>query len=523
MKHPPLFWFAGVAILFLASVLRFVNLEMSPGWYTDEATHLEIVRHLLNGRIQYFTINQSTLLFSRLPLFELLLATAVSVFGYSMLTLRSLTASLGVLSVGVLIFVVWQMSKDQLLALLCGLLLAIFPQAVLYSRFGFSYNLLVPLLLLAVWGMWLYWDQQSQRGLILATVCLGLGLVSDLLMLAFVPPFLLFMGWVFVHRLKSVGEIGNLLKQVGWVMLVLLLPLGVFTAVSLWLSPPAFWFDLQFVLFRVSPSLDEQLHLLWQNGWHLGRMGWLLLGFVGLLWIRPFALRGLLFGFLLIPLFILGRTASLYSLGFYYMIPFLPFFALGVAGLIRYGGASVMACFHSTMFGNDATRINADWADFIRLFLSVILMSLIVFPIIDSVGQTWQKVIGGWQTEIDAFLLDGEDVQNTAVFLNQLVQDDDLIIASPTVGFLLDGQVADFQMGTAVKGINTPHLPANLPADRYAFNPEFAEAEIVVIDKLWHNWAQIHVPGVVEKMVEFQSKTPIFQAGDIVVYQNKTE
>lgn len=77
MKHRPLFWLAVCAILLLASLLRFVNLETNPGWYTDEATHLEVVRHLLNGRIQYFAINQSTLLFSRLPLFELLLATAV--------------------------------------------------------------------------------------------------------------------------------------------------------------------------------------------------------------------------------------------------------------------------------------------------------------------------------------------------------------------------------------------------------------------------------------------------------------
>ena len=59
-------------ILILAAYLRLANLAVNPAWYTDEGTHLDIVRHLLDGRVQYLAINQSSLLFSRLPLFELL-------------------------------------------------------------------------------------------------------------------------------------------------------------------------------------------------------------------------------------------------------------------------------------------------------------------------------------------------------------------------------------------------------------------------------------------------------------------
>jgi hypothetical protein len=37
----------------------------------------------------------------------------------------------------------------------------------------------------------------------------------------------------------------------------------------------------------------------------------------------------------------------------------------------------------------------------------------------------------------------------------------------------------------AYQGHLTPHLPADLPRDRFAFDPRFATARFVVIDPLW--------------------------------------
>ena len=54
------------------------------------------------------------------------------------------------ITVAVLYLTVRRMTRDVRLALLAALLLAIYPPAVLYSRFGFSYNLLAPLVLLCL-------------------------------------------------------------------------------------------------------------------------------------------------------------------------------------------------------------------------------------------------------------------------------------------------------------------------------------------------------------------------------------
>ena len=93
-------------ILALAAYLRLANHTDNPGWYTDEGTHLDIAQNLAHGRVQYMAINQATLLFSRLPLFELLLAGSLSLMGEGIGTLRALTGGLGVVSVGVLYGVV---------------------------------------------------------------------------------------------------------------------------------------------------------------------------------------------------------------------------------------------------------------------------------------------------------------------------------------------------------------------------------------------------------------------------------
>jgi len=89
-------------ILLLAAYLRLANVAVNPAWYTDEGTHLDMARHLLQGQVQYLAINQSWLLFSRLPLFEILLGGAALVGGVSMLTLRTVTACLGVITAAVL-------------------------------------------------------------------------------------------------------------------------------------------------------------------------------------------------------------------------------------------------------------------------------------------------------------------------------------------------------------------------------------------------------------------------------------
>jgi 4-amino-4-deoxy-L-arabinose transferase-like glycosyltransferase len=125
-----------MVVIGLAAYLRLADVGDNPGWYTDEATHLLIGQQLLKGHSQYLAVNQSTLLFARLPLFEWLLAAVGSLFGLTMFTLRLCTAVLTLITLLILTCIVWQTGQSHVLTLLTALLYAIYPQAAIYGRVG---------------------------------------------------------------------------------------------------------------------------------------------------------------------------------------------------------------------------------------------------------------------------------------------------------------------------------------------------------------------------------------------------
>ena len=243
-------------------------------------------------------------------------------------TLRVLTGSLGVVTVAVLYGVVRhiQRGQDRWLPWLAALLLAIYPPAVLYSRFGFSYNLLAPLVLIVLLALWEYTSSRSKRWLAVASLSIGLGTLCDLWMFVMLVPFALI---VLLRHWRDLV----------WCLPLALLPFGLYVIVMLIGAPAAFWFDARFVLSRLNQlPLDRQLATLAQNAAVLARQdAWMWLGLIGLAVLDRRRFRGIALALFLIPIVLLGRTTALFSLSFYYLIPLLPLVALGVASLIRYG------------------------------------------------------------------------------------------------------------------------------------------------------------------------------------------
>jgi hypothetical protein len=489
-------------ILALAAYLRLANVADNPGWYTDEGTHLDIAQNLAHGRVQYLAVNQSTLLFAKLPLFELLLAGLLRVFGGGIGTLRTLTGALGVITVGLLYWVVrrTQPGRDPALALLSALMLAIYPQAVIYSRFGFSYNLLAPLVLLVMLGLWEYLCAPRRHWLALAAWAIGLGSVSDLWMFVMMAPFLL----VILRRNWS-----DLL----WSVPLLLLPFSLYAVVMLVTAPEAFLFDLSFTLFRLNVlSLSAQFQSLATNYATLVfQDAWIALGLVGLFALRPVRLRRLALLILFLPLFILGRTTALYSLGFYYMIPLLSLVGLGLSALLRYGVPHVWRTAHT------AGAVPESHSAYLSWFFAALLLLIVAAPFVVSLASAVEQVQSGFRTRIDPFLLDPEHTQQAAEFINSHTTDDSLVIASPTLVWLLQADAADAQLSIAATGRPTPGLPRDIPADRFAFDPSYAKAQFVVEDNLGRNLAA-SIPGTAEIGRQLEAWSLVFTVGEIDVY-----
>ncbi len=493
-------------ILLLAGYLRLTNVAENPGWYTDETTHIDIANHRLMGQTQYMLIQDSTLMFGRLPLFHILLASYFQLSGNAdhMAALRTFTGLLGVLSVGMLYAAV-RHSGGVILAISAALVLAIYPQAVLYSRFGFSYNLLLPLILLAVLALDRYLANSRLMWLGMGALALGTGLVAEVWVLALFVPFVIIAARRPIHLVWSVP--------------LLFVPFAIYAVAMLASAPDAFLFDLSFTISRLIPtaSLNEQWQILLGNYQTLiGSSIWILAGIIGLFALQPARLRWIAVLFFVIPVIFIGRTNALYNLSAYYMIPLLPLVALGVAALVRYGAGALIEAGRENLPPIAGLRGAA--AGGIAGIVVLFLAGSVLFA---SVPVTVSAVQDGYTTDIDSFLISPQDAKQVAAFINSQIGAEDVIVASPVVGWQFGGHPEDFQMAVAAADhVATPHLPANIPPERLAFNPDYRQARFVVIDNLWRNWGVIFIPGLSDVVTDVQTNWRlVYELGQFAVYE----
>jgi hypothetical protein len=307
------------------------------------------------------------------------------------------------------------------------------------------------------------------------------------------------------------------------------LPFGVYVAVMLTRAPEAFRFDMQFTLSRLGViALHDQLPNVALNYTVLiSQDFWMLAGVIGLFALRPARLQRLSLLLLLLPLVLLGRTAALYSLSFYYMIALLPLVALGAAALVRAGSLYVFCVVLEaveSVFARNLSRWTRQ-AVFLQRALPMIgggltVLLVVVSPLLTSTALMVNQINTYWNTAIEPFLVNGEDARQVAAYVNARTGPGDVVIGSPPVAWLFEGHAADFQMAVAATGEGTVHFPPDVPADRFAFDPRYTGARFVVVDNLWRNWGAVHIPGVLRMLREVETWPLAFEAGAIQVYLN---
>ena len=74
-------------------------------------------------------------------------------------------------------------------------------------------------------------------------------------------------------------------------------------------------------------------------------------------------------------------------------------------------------------------------------------------------------------------------------------------------------------MAVAATGQGTPHLPPDVPAERWLFDPPFARARFLIVDPLWHTWAAVHVSGVEAMLAEVAGWPTVWEGNGVRVYE----
>lgn len=514
-----IFYILAILVLIIAGLLRYINLSTNPGWYSDEGTLAEIAKNLMYGRSQYLALNKSTLLAARLPLFPALMSLVFSITGVHITVMRYVTASMGVLTVGLLMVVIRNLmgKKGEYLALGAGFFLALYPKAILYSRLAFSYNLLAPLVVVIFWSIYKYLDTGNVKKLLLASILIGVGTISDIMMFTFLPAILMitiYKNW----------------KDLYIPLFVSIFPFLLYSSVMYIGEPEAFIFDFRFTFFRLeSVSLIAQYPIIALNYASLiFKDYWWVVAITGIFMLREKKFKYLVLILMIVPLFALGRTAFLPELGYYYLIPLFPLLAVGIAGFVINGLSEV---FNALNYASEKylarliglfRKIDLRWflKPGIFILTSLLLFVIILSPIVVTGLIDFNQIINGIESDIDPVLVDTFAAEEAVKYVNARVRTNDLVLASPALAWAIDANAADFQMALAYKGDETKHLPSDIPQDRFSYAVDFKEATYIVIDPIWRNWAVWNMDGV-HRMVEEVNTWPlVYEVGEIEVFKN---
>ncbi len=477
-------------IILIAVFLRFHNLNWNPAWYTDEGTHIEIARHLITGNDFYLGITDSYLIAARLPLFEHLLAFWFRLVGVDMLFLRILTSFIGMLTVAMTYKVAYLGSRNKIFALISMALLSINPFSVIYSRFGFSYNLTGLLILISVALLLKFKRHQARKYIILASLTLGLATLSDFIAFSFIPAVILF-NLLFNRKTLFVS------------MFVLSVPFAIYASYELSQHPQIFIYDLSYTLARAGGlPLNLQIDNLFNNvRIILSDSVWVLLGVVGTVFIKQRQLKWALILFIVIPIMISGRTVALYNLSAYYMIPFTPFFAIGSSALLYYSSSTIKKIISSIQISIDS--------------ISVIMCSLICLI---SVIGIYRDIQSGFVIGIEHFLI-STDEAHQAKDVFDYEKERGLIITSPTLAWMFDQDVTDFQI-SSLSQADSVHFPSSLFPERFAFDIDYKNARYAIVDNLWRDWGAVHMPVVAKMLNHVKTWELIFESKTIQIYRN---
>ena len=509
-----------VALLFILAVagyLRFTNLQSNPGWYSDEGTLADIARHANEGEVQYLAINRSTLLAARLPLAPLLASAFIPLGASPLETLRVLAATSGVLTAGLVFLLTRRVTGSPGLGLLSGGLLAIYPPAVFYSRIGFSYNLLGPLVLLALGGLWFYLDQGSRVGLAITALAIGVGSLVDLMMISLAGPLAVV---IFVKRRRDLA-IG---------MPLFMAPVLLYAAWMLLRAPDAFWFDLRYIASRLSaiPWWAQLPLVIYNFGTLILTDPWWAPALIGLLLARPRRWRLLQLAMFLLPLILLGRSSGLAGLRLYSISPLFPFIGLGTANLLWIGVPWILAIAREAI-AHQLRKIRwctiegaGAWVNkrLTALGSAGLLFLVVLSPIIVSTFELVTRVRTDFKPENGWAYLPVEQAKRAAAFVNRSMGADEFVVASPALAWALEPQTADFQQSLAYRGEPSLDYPPDVPLDRFEFEADYEQAGMAVVDSIWREWAAVHLIGVSEMLRQIEMWPVLWEEGEIRVHQN---
>ncbi len=503
---------AFVSLLIFAAYLRLLNLAWNPGWYPDEGSDLNIARNLMEGRAQYFAIGGTPLVAARVPLFHFLLMGAFAVWGYDILAARMVVAIFGIATIVLLYWTARQMLNKQI-ALLAALVLTIMPNALLYNRIAFAYNVQAFFVVLCWWALWKFSGNRSTQWLIVAALAASAAYLTALTGLGLVIGVTLIVLWYAP-------------RKVWWSLVLMALPGALYLSALFLLAPDALLQDLALTLNRSGGGsiLWQIFDWAWNYTVWLDWTVWIGIGIIGLFLLSDRRVRALTLTLFFTTMINAMRMLP-GDLSFHRYLELLPLIALGAANFVL-----LAQRFLTKQLQDDWRGIAERWHtvsrfDLLpRILIALVTLGLLMVPLIWSGLWDYYLVSSPESprpTRLDAVLArQPSDAVAVTDYVNQRTTRDDVVLASPSIAWRLQARAADFEQMLAFDGITTHNYGKGIARARFVFAPALDNATYVIVDNLWRGWATQHMPALQSYLQQIARWPRVLQRGDFDVYRN---
>jgi len=398
------------------------------------------------------------------------------------------------------------------LALLTAFVLTIMPNALLYNRFAFAYNLQTFFYVLCWWALWKFSGNRHVRWLVVAALAVGAAYLTALTGLALIVSVALIVLWYAPRR-------------IGWILLLMLIPGTVYIGVLFLLAPNALLQDIALIIDRTNGSIPVQLFDLISNYtlW-LDWTFWIAVGIAGLFLLEERRVR-----FITLSIFFVSLINAMRmlpgDLSFHRYLALLPFIALGTANFVLRAQSFLVK-----QLQDDAKILAYRMPNLFRLgtlssvMVGSVVGGLLFAPLIWTSAWDYYFVSSREApraTRLDPVLMrKPSDAIAVTDFVNRHTQRDDVVLASPTIAWRIQARVADFEQMLAFEGIATENYGKGVPRARFVFQPSLEHATFVIIDNLWRGWAVQRMPALRDYVRIVESWPRVMQRGEFEVYRN---
>ncbi len=487
---------------------------------------MNIAWNLANSELAWFCLKY--VFVPHPPLFFMVAAFMLKVFGNELLVLRGLCAFYSILTV-IVVYLVSREISGKKTGLLSALLFAIYPTAIYWNRMGFANNQLMLFLMLSMYSILLYLNHGNMRWFYLAGILTSLSIITEILGVAIFFAIAVVLWFYEKKRLP------------GFIILSAMFPM-VFVIGMLGIAPDAFISDilhnsgrsnyrafflaLCFIVFFMCPSkikdvcadyvdkiygpviseirgnipliyliLSLIVFLPLSDEVFVKNFDYFWLGILGLYYIKNKIGKDVLLSFivsLFVMLLWLNRSDHMIT-------PLYPLFCLGLSVFL---------------LGIYEISLNYFRGTF-RKYTTIIALILVFYPICATVY--YDSVL---------FLADGtslatEDIDSrweVADFVNERVSAEDVVLTDSHISRMINCKTSVIIQSPAYEKNPMGYMRADYKRDRFLFNCSYRNAKFVIMLEDTREWAlnQTALVGMVNEIQNWSS----VEVGGYIIYQN---